>query len=218
MNNYIKKWKSLNKLNRFNVSAIVFIQLAFVTAFILAIHEKDWLTSFLALVALVIVWLPPIIEKNLKIHFPLEFGFILNLFIYASLFLGEQRGYYTAFVWWDVVLHMASAIALGFIGFLIMYSIYRTEKVKIPRVLIVIFSFCFAVSLGAMWEIFEFFMDSTIGSNMQASGLVDTMWDLIVDVIGSLIVALSGYFYIKQEGKKSGVFKKYINIYYGDRK
>ncbi len=213
---YLKKWKYLNKTNRFNFGAIIFMQLAFIFAFLLAIYEKDWLNGFLALVALVIVWLPSIIERNYKIHFPLEFGFILNLFIYSSIFLGELRGYYTSYWWWDIVLHTGSGIAIGFIGFLILYSLYRTEKVKIPPSLIALFAFCFSLALGIIWEIFEFFMDNIFGFNMQKSGLRDTMWDLIVDAGGSLLVALSGYFYIKNKGKNSNIFKKYVNIYFDE--
>jgi len=33
--------------------------------------------------------------------------------------------------------------------------------------------------------------------NMQKSGLVDTMWDLIVDSVGALFTSVSGFMYIK---------------------
>ena len=52
--------------------------------------------------------------------------------------------------------------------------------------------------MGGIWEIFEFGMDSFFGLNMQKSGLVDTMWDLVVDTIGALVISLLGYFYLKR--------------------
>ena len=58
-------------------------------------------------------------------------------------------------------------------------------------------AFCFALSIGALWEIFEFTMDQVFGLNMQKSGLVDTMWDLIVDMGGALIGASAGFFWLK---------------------
>ncbi|MGH7573673.1 MAG: hypothetical protein ACREM1_00880, partial [Longimicrobiales bacterium] len=48
-----------------------------------------------------------------------------------------------------------------------------------------------------LWEIFEFGMDQVFGLNMQKSGLVDTMWDLIVNVIGAGAIALLGYGWLK---------------------
>jgi hypothetical protein len=53
------------------------------------------------------------------------------------------------------------------------------------------------MTFGAVWEIFEFAMDSNFGLNMQKSGLVDTMWDLIVDAGGAATGALAGFFYLK---------------------
>jgi hypothetical protein len=65
-------------------------------------------------------------------------------------------------------------------------------------VFVALFAFMFALGLGALWEIFEFAMDSIFGLNMQKSGLVDTMWDLIVDTVGALIIALLGFSYLSK--------------------
>ena len=58
-------------------------------------------------------------------------------------------------------------------------------------------SFSFAITIGALWEIFEFAMDQVFGLNMQKTGLVDTMWDLIVDTLGAGLGATAGFFYLK---------------------
>jgi hypothetical protein len=63
---------------------------------------------------------------------------------------------------------------------------------------VALFAFMLAVGLGALWEIFEFCMDSLFGLNMQKSGLMDTMWDLIVDTAGALVIALLGYGYLRK--------------------
>jgi hypothetical protein len=57
------------------------------------------------------------------------------------------------------------------------------------------------LSIGALWEIFEFLMDSLFGLNMQKSGLIDTMWDLIVDALGALVISILGYLYLKGDIK-----------------
>lgn len=204
--------------NKVRLALIAVMQLALVVAFVLAVVDYAWLTAFICIIALGIVWLPAWLARSFRVHFPIEFQLLLNLFIYSSIFLGEIRGYYTRFWWWDIVLHTGSGIALGFIGFLILYSLYQTRQIVISPFLLALFSFCFALSLGALWEIFEFAMDSWFGFNMQKSGLVDTMWDLIVDAIGALIVAISGYFYIKHNRQDGGLFDRYIQLYFAKNK
>ena len=51
--------------------------------------------------------------------------------------------------------------------------------------------------VGVVWEIFEFTLDQTLGLNTQKSGLVDTMWDLIVDCLGAAVGAAAGFVYLK---------------------
>ena len=116
-----------------------------------------------------------------------------------SLFLGEFGDYYNRFWWWDVVLHSGSAFLLGILGFLLVYVLNEKKDVNLdlhPQ-FIALFAFLFAIGIGTLWEIFEFFMDQVFGLNMQKSGPVDTMWDLIVDVIGAGLIAIVGWGYIK---------------------
>ena len=98
------------------------------------------------------------------------------------------------------MLHTLSGVIIGAIGFSLVY-IFNTEEnvaIKLSPLFVAIFSFCFATSMGALWEIYEFFMDSIFGLNMQKSGLVDTMWDLIVDALGALVMSVLGYLYLKR--------------------
>ena len=75
----------------------------------------------------------------------------------------------------------------------------RVKRHNVPlfAAAVAFFAFCFAVAMGATWEVFEFVMDQLFGFNMQKSGLMDTMSDLIVDVFGALIGSLAGYAYLK---------------------
>lgn len=185
------------------------IRFTLIVAIIGALFAQRWTILFVSILTFVLTFLPNIFEKKYKINIPVEFEIITVLFIYSSLFLGEVHGYYTKFWWWDIILHTGSAIALGFIGFTILYILYKGDKIKASPITIAIFSFFFAVGIGAVWEIFEFSMDQLFGFNMQKSGLTDTMWDLIVDSIGALIASASGYFYLKKD--EAFLFKRIIN-------
>lgn len=97
------------------------------------------------------------------------------------------------------MLHTSSGLNLGFVGFFALYFLNHEKNIDmyLSPVFIALFAFAFALCIGALWEIYEFSMDSILGLNMQKNGLVDTMWDLIADSLGGLIAATFSYFYIK---------------------
>lgn len=169
-----------------------------------ALWNGNFWLAFLAFLILVLTFSPSFIQQNWKINLPLELECMVVIFISFSLFLGELRNYYIKFWWWDILLHSISSFVLAFAGFLILYVLYTEKKIAAKPITIMLFSFCFAVAIGALWEIVEFGLDSTLGLNMQKSGLQDTMWDMIVDSISAFVVSLAGFFYIK--GKTSGLF------------
>ncbi|MDD9952956.1 MAG: hypothetical protein OXR66_01310 [Candidatus Woesearchaeota archaeon] len=180
------------------------VRISLVLAMLSAFINNKWLVLFVSGLTLFLTFLPSMIQDRYNIYFPIEVELIAMVFVYATLFLGDAHGYYTKFWWWDVVLHSASGLVFGLAGFLIMYALWESKKVTASAGIIALFSFCFSVAIGALWEITEFAIDYFFKANMQKSGLVDTMWDLIVDSISALIAALLGYSYLK--GGKTHVF------------
>ena len=178
----------------------IFIRSSLALGFFGAIFSGLWIVGFVCFLAFILTFIPYIFEKRFRINLPVEFELVVIVFIYLSLFLGEVKEYYTKFFWWDIVLHTGSGIALGLIGFMILFVLYRGGILQARPVTIAFFTFCFAVAIGTLWEIFEFSLDSLVGSHMQASGHIDTMWDLIVDSIGAFIASVLGYFYLKGSG------------------
>ena len=89
-----------------------------------------------------------------------------------------------------------------------LFILYNTNKIKAEPFTIAIFSFSFALAIGTIWEIFEFGIDNFFGLNMQKSGLVDTMWDLIVNSFGALFTSIIGFIYLK--GGKTYLFDKLL--------
>ncbi len=190
-------FKNLDIAEKIQLGISYLLRISLLIAIISAIINENWLTLFMASFALTLTFLPALIERNYKIYLPTEFEFIVTIFIYASLFLGEVHKYYMKFWWWDLFLHSVAGITFGFLGFFIMYVLHKGKKVATSPVLIALFSFSFALAIGSVWEIFEFSIDRLLGANMQKSGLMDTMGDLIVNGSAALLTALIGYFYVK---------------------
>lgn len=153
--------------------------------------------GFLALITLAVSMAPLLVARWAKIAVPPGFIAAVVLFVGATLFLGEAYDFYDRFWWWDILLHGGSAVGFGLIGFVLVFMMFQGDRFAAPHFAIAVFAFCFAIAIGVIWEVFEFLMDQSFGLNMQKSGLVDTMGDLIVDMIGAFIGAASGYGYLK---------------------
>lgn len=174
---------------------------------------------FWALLTLTLTFIPEYFEKYKNVHLPNILEIVIVVFIYAGMFLSERFNLYYYLYWWDVLLHTLSGVIVGFIGFIIIYKINRKYSMDISPLMVAVFSFSFAVTMGVFWEIIEFSMDAFLGTAMQSwdlpantieigipnqgSGLRDTMSDLIVDSIGALVTSVLCYFLYKNEKKKA---------------
>lgn len=181
------------------------LQVVLLGGVVWAVWEHQWLAAVTTAGVILVTLIPLLLGRRFRVFIPPEFELLAIAFVFASLFLGEVRGYYVRFWWWDAVLHTASGFLLGILGFLLVFVLNETESVELHMKpgFVALFAFTFAVALGAVWEIFEFGMDSVFGMNMQKSGLVDTMWDLIVDTIGAAVIAYLGHGYLRTSGSNS---------------
>jgi uncharacterized membrane protein YjdF len=112
------------------------------------------------------------------------------------MFLGTANHFFTLFWWWDKMLHSFSGLIFANLGFLIAMYLGRNQELdsKFNRTLVVLFSFCFSVASGAVWEIYEYSMDEAFGFLYQGIGIDDTMLDIICDTLGALLFALLAFF------------------------
>lgn len=178
-------------------TSMITIWLVLSATIIDALANQRWTILFMSALTITLMLIPSAVEQWYEIKLPTAFAFPTVLFIFATLFLGEVGNFYERFWWWDVVMHGVSAIGFGLVGFTILYMLYRANKLDASPWLIGVFTFAFALAIGAVWEIFEFAMDQLAGFNMQKSGLMDTMWDLIIDSGGALIIAIAGFLHMK---------------------
>lgn len=202
-------------LSFFNVSAdelasrirrlLVFVfSLILIAELFFTLFQGQWINSFLILAIIAVSLAPGLLNRRYKLNIPSEFQIMAIAFVFAALFLGEIRSYYERIWWWDIALHASSGLLLGIFGFLLVYVLNEDERIDLhlrPR-FVALFAFLFAVTIGTLWEVFEFSADNLIGTNMQkpmfgdASGLTDTMWDLIMDTFGAGLISLFGWWHL----------------------
>ena len=177
-----------------------------------ALIAGRWYPAFVALATLFLSLSPLFLSRWTKVEIPPSFISAAVLFTGATLILGETFGFYDRFWWWDIAMHGTGAVGFGLVGFVLIFMMFQGDKYAAPPYAVALFAFCFARAMGAIWEIFEFAMDSLFGMNMQKSGLLDTMGDLIVDVFGAAIGAGAGWVYLisREHGGLTAVIDEFV--------
>lgn len=183
-----------------------------VCALVFALLSASWELAFVSAATLALAVAPIVLADYARIKVPRSFLAGVVFFVFATLFLGEVFDFYERVWWWDIALHGGSAIGFGLIGFLVIFMMFQRDRYAAPPFGIAVFAFCFAVSIGVLWELFEFAMDSLFGFNMLKSGLDDTMWDLILNMIGAGFGASAGWAYLKGRSREGlpGVIAEFI--------
>lgn len=180
-------------------------------------HSKaDYMLMLIQCVlGLVAINLPTLLSRTLRFEIPMVlYGFYI-VFLYCAIFLGEVRSFYYAIPYWDSILHGFSSLMLGFFGYMVIVILNRDIHIMISLspLFAAVFAFCFALSIGSMWEIYEYVFDGLLNLNMQkfitAEGQVlsghaalgDTMKDLIIDAAGAAVSSVVGYFAVRKDKK-----------------
>lgn len=170
-----------------------------------AIVFGRWSLSFVSGATLVLSLVPVFLARRLRIALPVPLIVAIIAFVFASIFLGEAFEFYERFWWWDLALHGFSAVGFGMIGFLLTLMLFEGDTFAAPPWAIALIAFAIAMTVGSLWEIFEFLMDQGFGLNMQKSGLVDTMGDLMINAAGGGVAALSGHAFLRN--RRGGIFR-----------
>ena len=192
---------------RIHRKVVVILMVIMAVELVLVFYEGQWINAFLVMAIMTVTLLPDVLGRRFRVYIPPEFQLLAVIFVFAALFLGEIQSYYVRFWWWDIALHTSSGLLMGILGFLLVYVLNESENLDIHMRshFVALFAFLFAVTVGTLWEIFEFTMDQVVGTNMQkpmlgdSSGLTDTMWDMIVNALGALAISALGWWYMKRD-------------------
>jgi hypothetical protein len=203
MKNFLKK-RNAQDLHRIVVRILLFFM---VIEWAILMTELRFLQLFLVSIIIMVLLAPELFRNRMDIVIPAEFHVVAVIFILASLYLGEIQQFYQLIWWWDMALHGSAGLLMGIFGFLLVYILNENPRVELQMKpgFIALFAFFFSISIGTVWEIFEFSADQLFGFNMQKemfgdeSGLTDTMWDMIINAVGAAMISLFGWWYLSGE-------------------
>ena len=131
------------------------------------------------------VILPYIVQKICKIKINEGFVTIWVIFIFMAHYLGVTAEYYNTWIGFDKVTHTISGILTAYIAMIIL----EHKKIK-GLIFNILFIISFTWLCAVVWEVFEFTCNALFGGDAQKvveTGVDDTMWDMIVAFIGSMV-------------------------------
>ena len=176
------------------------MQILMVVLTIYSAYIGFWVMVFWGAFATVLTFSPQMIKRRFKVTLPWELNFliILSLFLHLG---GIVRDWYYIIPLYDKMAHFIASATIAILGFVAAVIVDQYTEIDMNEYMIVFIIIIFTVAIGTFWEISEFVYDYFTGAGMQKS-LDDTMWDLIFDVAGGVIIAFFGYGYLKKMPKE----------------
>lgn len=138
--------------------------------------------AMLCILSLFLFFLPFLIEKKLKIELPIILEIIIFLFIFSAEILGEINNFYGIIPYWDTILHTLNGFLCASIGFSLIYLLNENSKsFHLSPIFVALVSFCFSMTIGVVWEFFEYGMDNVFKLDMQKDNYVYELRTVTLD-------------------------------------
>lgn len=189
-----------NKNSKLSIGIAALFEIILITTAIFNIVSKQWKDLTISLIAIVCIILPFIITyianiKNLAL--PPNFQLISLSFILFAQYFGEILKFYRKFFWWDLFLHALFGSYAVIVALYLIKGVVKKEKETSENrftIFTIIFAFCFSITLGTLWEMFEFAGDFLFKSHMVKGGLVDTSTDILIKILSAFITSIVYYY------------------------
>ena len=149
---------------------------------ILQILKKEFSNAFLCLLSLILLMLPFFIQRGFKITIPSTLETIIFLFIFAAEILGEINNFYGIIPFWDTMLHTLNGFLAAAVGFSLINLLNENSKhFNLSPMYLCLVSFCFSMTIGVLWEFFEFGADYILKTDMQKDRIINNISSVTLD-------------------------------------
>ena len=139
--------------------------------------------------------LPQFVENRMNIEIPSVLEIVIFVFVFMAEILGELDSYYIKYQHWDTILHTTSGFLLAAVGYSLVNLLNKSEKVRVqlsPAYLAIV-AFCFSMTMGVLWEFFEFAADRWLLLDMQKDTVLSQISTVDLDpTLSNTPVVISG--------------------------
>lgn len=210
-----------SKHKKRDITIYAVLRILVIITMITQMFRGNFENVFMCILTLILFAIPIIIDRKLNIKLPNALEAVILLFIFAAEILGEVQNFYGIFKSWDTILHTINGFICAAIGFSLIDILNRSEKfhTKMTPAFVALVAFCFSMTIGILWEFFEFGMDNFFNTDMQKDRIVQTISTVslneegknkakIIKDIGKTVV----YYNEKDEEKQIEINGGYLDI------
>ena len=190
------------------------LRLIVLATLVSSVIRSEYESAFICLLVLVLFMLPFFIQQNFGIELPSTLEIIILLFIFAAEILGELECYFITFPYWDSMLHTTTGFLCAATGFALIDILNRNSRIKfeLSPIYVALAAFCFSMTVGVLWEFFEFGMDRLFHMDMQKDTVVSSITSVMLDPTNKNIpVTIDGITSVTVNGQELG-FGGYLDI------
>lgn len=173
-----------------------------------SIWIQKWENAGICVLALCLFLIPSFLERKLKIELPTVLEVIIFLFIFAAEILGEINAFYIRFPFWDTMLHTVNGFLCAAVGFAMVDILNQNPKIKftLSPLYLAVAAFCFSMTVGVLWEFFEFSADCFVHTDMQKDTILSSISSVMLDPDGgNKAMTLSGITDVTVNGHDLGL-------------
>lgn len=183
-------------------SLVIYLILRFlvIICMILQILRGDLNNALLCLLSLILLFAPLFIQNKLEITLPNDLEIAIYLFIFSAEILGEIDNFFGIIPYWDIILHTINGFLATAVGFSLVDLLNKNSKnINLSPFYLCLVAFCFSMTIGVLWEFFEYGCDKFLNVDMQKDTVIQKISSValnpdgenkavVVDDIGKTII------------------------------
>lgn len=199
--NVQKAIKMTYKENKRSSLVIYFIlRFLVIICMILQILRGDLNNALLCLLSLILLFAPLFIQNKFEITLPNDLEIAIYLFIFSAEILGEIDNFFGIIPYWDIILHTINGFLATAVGFSLVDLLNKNSKnINLSPFYLCLVAFCFSMTIGVLWEFFEYGCDKFLNVDMQKDTVIQKISSValnpdgenkavVVDDIGKTII------------------------------
>ena len=200
-------WKELREHKS---SFIVFyvLRALVLVALVRQIMLRNFEGAFFCILTILLLYVPSWIQVKLRIELPPALEITILCFIFAAEILGEVNAFYVNVPHWDTMLHTLNGFLAAAVGFSMVLLLNDDDRLTfdLSPFFLALVAFCFSMTIGVLWEFFEFGMDWFFHSDMQKDTIVNAIYTVELDPTRSnKVVAIKGIQDVVINGQSLGL-------------
>ena len=169
---------------------------------------RNYEGAFFCILTIGLLYVPSWIQVKLHIELPPALEITILCFIFAAEILGEVNAFYVNVPHWDTMLHTLNGFLAAAVGFSMVLLLNDDERLAfdLSPFFLALVAFCFSMTIGVLWEFFEFGMDYFFHTDMQKDTIIHNLYTVALDTTrANKVVAVKGIQDVVINGESLGL-------------